>query len=204
MDPIRYPRANRVGTSAGLSSRGVIWVFAVAAAVIPALLWRFGFTVATLAAAVLVASGVALAIVDLRTNMLPDAVTYPLLTTGFIVNAHGLFAGPLSAIEGALVGFGALWGLNQLYRLTRDAELMGGGDSKLAAALGAWLGVAGVWQVLALAYAGIGLVGAIVRRRPGLQGLIVPFGPFLVVAGVFTLLVPLSPTVQWHHAVLSR
>jgi leader peptidase (prepilin peptidase) / N-methyltransferase len=114
--------------------------------------------------------GVLLGAVDLRWRRLPDVLTLPM---------YPVFAVLLSdqwvrAVCGCLV-FG---GAHLVVRLVRPAA-MGGGDVKLAGALGAVLACDG-WLSLVWAAGGAGLVsagvGLVTRRRD------VPHGPGLLAA----------------------
>jgi prepilin signal peptidase PulO-like enzyme (type II secretory pathway) len=134
-----------------------------------------------------------LAMIDVRTRTLPDMITAPLLVVGVTVNAFHVFTGIAGAIEGAAVGFGLLWGANHLYRSCRNKHAIGVGDMKLAAAAGAWLGVAGIWQALAIASVCMFAWGLATRIRAGVsaQGA-VPFGPVISFACAVSLLFPLG------------
>ena len=100
-----------------------------------------------LSTAAAVAARLALAVIDLRTSLLPDALTLPLLWAGLFVNLWGLFA-PLShAVIGAMAGYGVLWAVYWIFRLATGKEGMGYGDFKLLAAIGAT-----AWLVMAVTY----------------------------------------------------
>ncbi|MGL6214601.1 prepilin peptidase [Billgrantia desiderata] len=132
----------------------------------------------------------ALAVIDLRTQLLPDAMTLPLLWAGLL---YQLLFQPLmlpSAVIGAMAGYLALWSVYWLFKLVTGKEGMGYGDFKLLAALGAWLG----WQYLPMVLilsAGVGaIVGlALQLALPRLRGAPMPFGPYLASAGMIALLV---------------
>src|SRR5690606_36183524 len=89
---------------------------------------------------------------------------------------------------GAVAGYLILWSVFWLFKLANGKEGMGYGDFKLLAAIGAWLG----WQSLPLvillssfvgALVGIGLI---IARKQG-RDVPIPFGPYLVVAGLIAL-----------------
>ncbi|ERS82341.1 prepilin peptidase [Halomonas sp. PBN3] len=130
-----------------------------------------------------------MAVIDLRTQLLPDVLTLPLLWAGLLYQV--LFQ-PLmleSAVIGAMAGYLALWSVYWLFRLITGKEGMGYGDFKLLAALGAWLG----WQALPLLLilsAGVGaLLGILIQLAvPRLRGAPMPFGPYLALAGWIALL----------------
>ena len=130
-----------------------------------------------------------LSVIDFRTQLLPDAITLPLLWAGL---AYQLLFQPLmlpSAVIGAMAGYLVLWSFYWLFKLVTGKEGMGYGDFKLLAALGAWLG----WQwlpLLLILSAGLGAVLGILLQLlvPRLRGAPMPFGPYLAVAGWIALL----------------
>lgn len=131
-----------------------------------------------------------LAVIDLRTYLLPDILTLPLLWAGLL---YQLIFQPLmlsSAVMGAIAGYLVLWSFYWLFKLITGKEGMGFGDFKLLAALGAWLG----WSMLPLLLivsAGIGaIIGLLIQTAsPRLRGQPMPFGPFLALAGWVGLLI---------------
>ena len=98
----------------------------------------------TVAALVLTWALIALAFIDLEHFLLPDRITLPLLAVGLLVNTIGGFTDLLSALIGAVSGYGILWAVYHAYRALTGREGFGYGDFKLLGALGAWLG----WQLL--------------------------------------------------------
>lgn len=123
----------------------------------------------------------ALAAADLRTMLLPDALTLPLLVAGLAV-AAALGGDRLPAhLAGAVVGFAVLCAVGILYRWLRGRDGIGLGDAKLLGAAGAWVGWLGLPSVLLVAGA-TALVAVIVARlagRPVGAADPVPFGAFL-------------------------
>jgi len=88
----------------------------------------------------------ALAILDFRHLWLPDRLTLPLVLLGLGVSALPGGVTPLASAIGAGAGFLTLYAIGLLYRVTRGRDGLGGGDAKLLAAIGAWLG----WYLLPL------------------------------------------------------
>ena len=151
-------------------------------------IWRFGATARGLAACVLLWSLLALTVIDIDTQLLPDDLTLPLLWAGLIVNLGGLFAPLRDAVIGAAAGYLALWTIYWLFKLIRGKEGMGYGDFKLLGALGAWLG----WQVLPVIVLLSSVVGAVIgitlivfKGRD--NQLPLAFGPYLAIAGAIAL-----------------
>jgi len=156
------------------------------AAVWPAV--HFGFGAAAFAAMVFLWCIVAATFIDFDTQLLPDAITLPLLWLGLLVNSAGLFTDLRSAVIGAVAGYLALWSVYWLFKLATGKEGMGFGDFKLLAAIGAWCG----WQVLPLTIllssfigAAVG-IGLMVFARHG-RSVPIPFGPYLGAAGIVAL-----------------
>ena len=158
--------------------------------------WRFGFGGPALAALVLTGFLVALTFIDIDHQLLPDALTLPLLWIGLLLSLTAAQPGraPIpvdlrSSVIGAAAGYASLWCVFQLFRLATGKEGMGYGDFKLFAALGAWLG----WQMLlpvilvaAAVGAFYGIVLIVLKGRD--RGSPIPFGPFLAASGWLTLL----------------
>ena len=134
-----------------------------------------------------------LSYIDLRSFRLPDFVTLPLILTGIVFNLLSPvgFTDTSSAVIGAVLGYGSLWLLNHLYRLTKKQDGIGMGDAKLLAALGAWLGWAALPSILLIASIS-GLIGGLIylRWRKKSTHHAFPFGPFLAFAGIIELLWP--------------
>ncbi|KXB31714.1 methyltransferase [Dechloromonas denitrificans] len=150
--------------------------------------WHFGPTLAMVGALLLVWSLIALAAIDLDTQLLPDSITLPLLWLGIAFNLAGTIVDLPTSTIGAMAGYLALWSVYWLFKLTTGKEGMGYGDFKLLAALGAWLG----WQMLPTIILLSSVVGAIVgitlivAARHG-RNVPIPFGPYLAAAGVIAL-----------------
>ena len=150
--------------------------------------WHFGPTIQAAGALLLVWALIALAAIDLDTQLLPDAITLPLLWLGLAQNLWGSYTDLSSAVTGAMLGYLALWSVFWLFKLATGKEGMGYGDFKLLAALGAWLG----WQMLPAIILLSSVVGAIVgitlivATRHG-RNVPIPFGPYLAAAGGIAL-----------------
>jgi leader peptidase (prepilin peptidase) / N-methyltransferase len=162
--------------------------------------WRFGFREAALWALIPTLSLLALAFIDGREQLLPDGLTQPLLWCGFLAalrSTDGSFPIRLDlAVIGAMSGFAVLWTLRQGFYWATRRDGLGYGDLKLLAAIGAWVGVTGMLQILFLASV-IGLATALaliaLKKRSWHEPL--PFGSFLAVSAILLILVP--PTSLW-------
>lgn len=143
----------------------------------------------TLAALIFTWGLIALTFIDLEHFLLPDRLTLPLLAIGLGVNAVNTFTDLISALVGAIAGYGSFWIVFHGFRIVTGKEGMGHGDFKLLAALGAWMG----WQMLPLIIllsagtgAIIGITMLILQQHQ--RGQQVPFGPYLAGAGWLALL----------------
>ncbi len=127
--------------------------------------------------------------VDLRHRIVPDVITLP----GIAIGLGFAFVSPqtrlLDSFLGLLIGGGVLYLLAILGELVFKKESMGGGDIKLAAMLGAFLG----WQKLFLVFFLSAFLGSVVgilaihlSSRVKEQRTI-PFGPFLALASIASL-----------------
>lgn len=151
--------------------------------------WHFGWSPQLAAALLLTWALITLTVIDLRTMLLPDNITLPLLWLGLALTIVPVFADMRSALVGAMAGYLSLWSVYHLFRLATGKEGMGYGDFKLLAALGAWLG----WQALPMIVLLSSMVGAVVGvglilfRRHGRETPM-PFGPYLAAAGWLSLI----------------
>jgi leader peptidase (prepilin peptidase) / N-methyltransferase len=150
--------------------------------------WYFGFGFMAWAALGFTWAMITLAFIDMDTQLLPDAITSPLLWGGLLVNLSDGFTDIHSAVVGAVGGYLSLWLVYHGYKLIARREGMGHGDFKLLAAIGAWFG----WQMLPLVILFSSVTGAVVGiglvlfARHGYH-VPIPFGPFLVGGGMVAL-----------------
>lgn len=150
---------------------------------------RFGFTVQTFAACLLIWALLALSFIDLKHMILPDDITLPTLWVGLLFNSFGTFQDLPSAVWGAVLGYLLLWGVYWIFKGLTGKEGLGYGDFKLLALLGAWLG----WQALPMIILFSSFLGALVGGiflflNKKSKNTPIPFGPFLAVAGIIVLL----------------
>lgn len=151
----------------------------------------FGFTLAGMASLIFVYFLIALAVIDWDTQLLPDQLTLPLLWIGLLVNTQALFCALEDAVLGAVLGYLILWSIYWIFKLLTGKEGMGYGDFKLLAALGAWCGATALPGLVLLS----SLLGSIVGLgyvffKGHRLGQPIPFGPYLVIAGLIVLPFP--------------
>lgn len=122
--------------------------------------------------------------IDAECWALPDALTLPLIPLGLLSGA-ALSAGSMpDRLAGAIVGYVALRLLGLVYHRLRGRDGLGGGDAKMLAASGAWVGASGLPSVvLAAAVAALIAAGLLRLRGMALHAqTALPFGPFLALA----------------------
>lgn len=156
-------------------------------------MWRFGPSWEGLRVFVLGLVLIAVAVIDLETLLIPDRITLPGIVVGLATRAYPAPQALLGGLLGCLLA-GALF--YAIAFLSRGG--MGGGDIKLAAMLGAFLG----WQLVSVAiFLGV-LLGGLVGLALLLLGLKgrkdpVPFGPFLALGGLVSALWG-GPLLAWY------
>jgi leader peptidase (prepilin peptidase)/N-methyltransferase len=133
----------------------------------------------------LLAALAAIAVIDLRSLRIPDALSLPLIAAGLVV-APALRGGAMADhLIGAAAGFALFAAIGEVHFRRRGVEGLGLGDAKLFAAAGAWLGWQGLPWVLLIAALG-GLAFALAAGR----GRAVAFGPWLALGIAATWLWP--------------
>lgn len=167
----RYPLIELV---TGLMTLSLAWFFEAPPALIGAVLFTWSL--------------IALTMIDIDHQLLPDDITLPLLWLGLLFNLAGTYVSLADAVIGAMAGYLILWAVYQGFRLLTGREGMGYGDFKLLAALGAWMG----WQVLpeiilisSVVGATCGIALMAIKRRG--REIPIPFGPYLAIAGWLAL-----------------
>ncbi len=137
---------------------------------------------------------IGIAATDMREYIIPDEFTIGGLIIGLILASLGGFSGIGEALLGAAVGFGLLYSVGAIGGWVLKAEAMGGGDIKMMAMVGAFVGWEGVLLTVflgALAGTLIFLPLALAGKKP-----LVPFGIFLALGAELTWL--FGPTlVEW-------
>jgi leader peptidase (prepilin peptidase)/N-methyltransferase len=132
--------------------------------------------------------------IDYDLRIIPDKITLPGIVLGLLFSVTLLSTGSpqgslVSSLLGIIAGGGTLFAVAALYKLVRGIEGMGGGDVKLMAMVGAFLGYKlALLTIFAGSLAG-GIIGLfLVRRSSKGMKTSVPFGVFLSPAGIVCLL----------------
>ena len=151
---------------------------------VTACVWQYGFGWQGFGAIVLTCFLIALAGIDLRTQLLPDQLTLPLMWLGLIGAVDNLYMPAKPALVGAVIGYLSLWSVWWLFKQITGKEGMGHGDFKLLAALGAWVGLKGILPTILLSSLVGAIIGSIWLATKGRdRATPIPFGPYLAIAG---------------------
>ncbi|WP_140919566.1 prepilin peptidase [Limnobaculum xujianqingii] len=128
-------------------------------------------------------------LIDISHQLLPDIFTLPLIWSGLIFALLGL--SPLSLSEsltGTLIGYIFLWIPGMLFRLIKDQYGLGGGDIKLMAGLGGWVGIEALPTIMLIASLSGLTYFLLIKLNKKTKNNTIAFGPFLAVAGWLALL----------------
>jgi leader peptidase (prepilin peptidase)/N-methyltransferase len=126
--------------------------------------------------------------IDLDHQIIPDVISLPGVVVGLVLAVPGWGPSPVERILGMLLGGGLLWAVAVLYEWARNREGMGGGDIKLLAMIGAFLGWRGVLVTLLVgSLLGASVGGLRIALRRAEAGVPIPFGPFLAVGAIVAL-----------------
>ncbi len=146
--------------------------------------------------------------IDLEHRIIPDVISLPGIVAGFAVSLlvaeTSLKKAALDSFLGILAGGGSLFLVSWFYEKIRHQEGIGGGDVKLAAMIGAFLGWKGILLVLLLSSFLGSLVGIVVMIlfRKDLK-LALPFGPFLA-AGALIQLFCGAELIHWYLGLTTK
>jgi leader peptidase (prepilin peptidase)/N-methyltransferase len=152
---------------------------------------HFGVTAQAIAGLVLTWTLIALAGIDLRTQLLPDQLTLPLVWLGLILSVFGVTVSPQASIVGAVAGYLSLWSVYWLFKLATGKEGMGYGDFKLFSVFGAWMGAGALLPIILFASLTGAIGGSIYLLRGSKERLTpIPFGPFLAAGGWVWFVLP--------------
>ena len=163
-----------------------------------ALYLRFGLSLPFFILTVLSASLVVVAFIDLEHQIIPDEISLSGIVIGFACSFFIPRIGWLNSLLGILAGGGSLYLVAWGYERFTGKEGMGGGDIKLLAMLGAFLGwkaIPFIIFVSSLTGSVIGVTIMLIKKQDG--KLAIPFGPFLVI-GAFVYIFFGPQLVAWY------
>ncbi len=148
----------------------------------------FGLSIQSLIYIILSSTLIIIAFIDLNEQIVPDVISLPGIVIGFIISFFVPYILFINSALGVLVGGGIILIIGLAGSVIFKKEAMGGGDVKLAAMIGAFLG----WRYIIIslflgfflgALAGIFLILSKIKSREDA----IPFGPFIVLGSFITL-----------------
>jgi leader peptidase (prepilin peptidase)/N-methyltransferase len=158
---------------------------------------EFGLGLTFLVSFVFIAALVVISFIDLAERIVPDVVSLPGIVTGLAVSIlnwyfsfelHSIIPSPMSSALGVLIGGGLLLSVAWAYQSLTGVEGMGGGDVKLLAMIGAFLGWPSVPIALFFASLSGSVIGLALMLKTQSDGkYAIPFAPFLCMGAVFHL-----------------
>jgi leader peptidase (prepilin peptidase)/N-methyltransferase len=145
-----------------------------------ALFLRLGPSLTFLVLFVFSSALVAITFIDLEHQIIPDVISLPGIPIGFVSSFFLPWLGWKSSLIGILLGGGTLLVIAHGYELLTKKEGMGGGDVKLLAMMGAFLGWRAIpFIIFAASLAGSVIGLAVMAAQKKDSKLAIPFGPFL-------------------------
>ena len=123
--------------------------------------------------------------IDLKHYIIPDVLTFPLMTLGFLKsfdpNIDLIFPNYINSLIGGIFGYGIIWLIIIFYKQIRKKEGMGMGDAKLLAVVGFWFGWVSIPFVIFLSsvIALIIVIPDLLKNSKKLTSQI-PFGPYII------------------------
>ena len=165
---------------------------------------------------VLLSTLIVVSFIDIRVQIIPDAITLPGVVVG--IGFHGLIQGAsalgwidltglpgytlFNSLCGAFLGGAALWMVAFVSEKLYGQVGMGGGDIKLAALIGAFVGWKGILRALLASFflaAAIGLLLMVLRLKKRRDYM--PFGPFLALGSAITFFYPVEQLGVWYMSL---
>ena len=156
------------------------WVELLTAAIAGLLVMQFGVSLATIEYFVFAAALVVITFIDVDYKIIPDVISLPGIVLGLLFSALSSQVTFWESLMGAGLGAGILLLVAFGYWAVTRREGLGGGDIKLLAMIGAFLGWRAIPFTLLLASCTGAVIGiATMLRRRADSKLVLPFGPFL-------------------------
>jgi leader peptidase (prepilin peptidase)/N-methyltransferase len=161
------------------------------------LFYWFGLDLAFFIYLIFLAALIVIAFIDLDIRIVPDAISLPGIGLGLAsaiayrqlsLSPWSTIPSPLNSFLGILLGGGILWSVAWMYQTFTGKEGMGGGDIKLLAMIGAYLGWSSVLLTLFLASVSGSIVGLALMFIKGVDSkYALPFAPFLCLGALLAL-----------------
>jgi len=159
---------------------------------------RFGISWTYLFYFAFLASLIVITVIDLFHQIIPDVISLPGIGVGFIASFILPQLTWFNSLLGILLGGGSLFVVATMYQWLFKREGMGGGDVKLLAMIGAFLGWKSVILTILLGSLVGSIIGVMVMVMRGKDfKYAIPFGPFLSLGAAFSLFYG-EKIIQWY------
>jgi len=161
-------------------------------------LHQFGPTAKAVVVMALMSTFIVVTFIDLDHRIIPNGITLPGMAAGLVLGPLAMGTGILGSVLGLVAGGGLLYTVMVLGRVALKKEGMGGGDVKLMAMVGGFIG----WKLVLLSI----FIGSFVGSLVGVplialkvidRNTMIPFGPFLVAGSVFSIFYG-SSLIGWY------
>lgn len=169
-----------------------------------ALFLKFGPTLTFAVLFIFCSALVAITFIDLDHQIIPDVISLPGIALGFAASFFLPWLGWLNSLIGIVAGGGSLLLVAWLYERLTGKEGMGGGDIKLLAMMGAFLG----WRAVPFIIFASSLVGSVIGLTVMMlqkkdSKLAIPFGPFLALGAVLYIFFG-KAIILWYLSIGAR
>lgn len=159
---------------------------------------RFGPTLAFAALFLLCSALVVITFIDIEHQIIPDEISLSGIVIGFVLSFFLKGHTWLNSLLGILLGGGSLLLVAYIYQRLTGKDGMGGGDIKLLAMMGAFLG----WKAIPFIIFASSLIGSVVGVSIMLlqkkdSKLAIPFGPYLAFGAVLYIFYG-KPLIHWY------
>jgi leader peptidase (prepilin peptidase) / N-methyltransferase len=166
-----------------------------------ALFLRFGPTLAFLVLFIFCSALVVITFIDLEHQIIPDEISLSGIVVGFVFSFFISGHGWLNSLLGILLGGGSLLLVAYGYQKLTGKDGMGGGDIKLLAMMGAFLG----WKAVPFIIFFSSMIGSVIGVSIMLMQkkdskLAIPFGPYLALAAVFYIFYG-PQLIKWYFSL---
>jgi len=163
---------------------------------------HYGFGLPTLIYFILIAALLVITFIDIDHRIIPDIISLPGIPLGFLSSFILPQLKWSDSLIGIAAGGGSLLAVAWGYQLIAGRDGMGGGDIKLLAMVGAFLGWKGVlFTIMASSLIGTAVgIAIMLRSRKGIK-MALPFGPFLAIGAIMYIF--LGPRlIEWYLNLL--
>ncbi len=169
-----------------------------------ALYFQYGFSLQFALIFLFCAAMIVITFIDLDHRIIPDLISLPGIVIGFLLSFFVSWITVKQSAIGMLGGGGTLFLVAWAYEALTKKEGMGGGDVKLLAMIGAWLGWESVlFTLFAASLSGSLIGGGVMLLRGEGRHYAIPFGPFLAFSAVAYIFCG-APLVDWYLGLGGR